>query len=178
MAEITSADRRLSAHHSTQLHKIPGGKSGTSPSDLFVQLKAKWQQRPETPVLISRIHTSSSHHAPHQCSDSAEEWVRPGSNHPLQHRTAAPATPVDASSPTTQTPPKGWADLPDRSTASPERCIRSDSRDSRLPRQLGDGDGPLWRGPLVRGPSERTQQSNLGASSPGRLPTALEQRRA
>ena len=24
-------------------------------------------------ALISRIHTSSSHHAPHQCSDSAEE---------------------------------------------------------------------------------------------------------
>ena len=70
--------------------------SGTSPSDLFQQLKAKWQQRPETPVLISRIHTSSSHHTPHRCSDSAEEWIRPESNHPLLRRTAPPATPVDA----------------------------------------------------------------------------------
>ena len=68
--------------------------SGTSPSDLFQQLKAKRQQRPETPALIRRIHTSSSHLAPHQCSDSAEEWIKPGSNQPLRHRTAPPATPV------------------------------------------------------------------------------------
>ena len=64
--------------------------SRTSPSDLFLQLGAKWQQRPETPVLISRIHTSSSHHAPHQCSDFTEEWLRPGANHPPraeQHHT-------------------------------------------------------------------------------------------
>ena len=57
--------------------------SGTSPSsDLLPELKGKWQQRPETPALIRRIHTSSSHHTPHQCSDSAEKWIRPGSNHP------------------------------------------------------------------------------------------------
>ena len=55
---------------------------------------ARWQQRPETPTLISRIHTSSSHHAPRQCSDSAEEWIRPGSNHPPRRKTAPPATPV------------------------------------------------------------------------------------
>ena len=73
--------------------------SGTSPSDLFLQLIAKWQQRPETPALIRRIHTSSSHHAPHQCSDSAEEWIKPRSNHPLRRRTAPPATPVAANSP-------------------------------------------------------------------------------
>ena len=48
----------------------PRDNSGTSPSDLFLQIRAKWQQRPETPVLVSRIHTSSSHHARHQCSDS------------------------------------------------------------------------------------------------------------
>ena len=35
------------------------------------------KQRPETPVLISRIHTSSSHHAPLQCSDSAQTGSPP-----------------------------------------------------------------------------------------------------
>ena len=69
--------------------------SGTSPSGLFLQLRAKWQQRPETPALISRIHTSSSHHTPHQCSDSAEEWIRPASNHPLPRRTAPMVHPSD-----------------------------------------------------------------------------------
>ena len=39
------------------------------------QLRAKWQQRPETPALISRTHTNSSHHTRHQCSDSALEWI-------------------------------------------------------------------------------------------------------
>ena len=48
----------------------------------------KRQQRPETPALIRRIHTSSSHHTPHRCSDSAEEWIKPASNHPLRPRTA------------------------------------------------------------------------------------------
>ena len=62
--------------------------SETSPSHLFQQLGANWQQRPETPALIRRIHTSSSHHTPHQCSDSAEEWIRPEANHPLRPRTA------------------------------------------------------------------------------------------
>ena len=38
--------------------------------------------------------------------------------------------------------------------------------------------GPLWKWNKVRGSSERTQQPNLGASGPGRLPTPLEQRRA
>ena len=38
--------------------------------------------------------------------------------------------------------------------------------------------GPLWKMNKVRGSSERTQQPNLGASGPGRLPTPLEQRRA
>ena len=37
---------------------------------------------------------------------------------------------------------------------------------------------PLWKWNKVRGSSERTQQPNLGASGPGRLPTPLEQRRA
>ena len=77
----------------------PRDKSGTSPSHLLQQLRPKWQQRPETPVLISRIHTSSSHYGPHQCSDSAEEWIRPASNHPLRRRTAPPATPVAANPP-------------------------------------------------------------------------------
>ena len=45
--------------------------------DLFLQLRIKWQQRAETPTLINRIHTSSSHHTVHQCSNSAEEWIRP-----------------------------------------------------------------------------------------------------
>ena len=51
--------------------------SGTSPSNLLLRLRAKRQQRPETPVLISRIHTSSSHHAPLQCSDSAQTGSPP-----------------------------------------------------------------------------------------------------
>ena len=76
--------------------------SGTSPSNPFQKQRTKWQQRPETPALICRIHTSSSHLAPHQCSDSAEEWIRPASNHPLRRRTAPPATPVPANSPATQ----------------------------------------------------------------------------
>ena len=54
------------ALHSTQLHKI----SGTSPSNPLQRLGLKRQQRPETPALISRIHTSSSHHALCQQSDS------------------------------------------------------------------------------------------------------------
>ena len=41
-----------------------------------------------------RIHTSFSHHAPHQCSDSAEESIRPGSNHQPRHRTAPLVTQV------------------------------------------------------------------------------------
>ena len=61
--------------------------SGTSTSDLLPRLIAKWQQRPETPALIRRIHTSSSHLAPHQFGDSAKERIRPGSNHPLRLRT-------------------------------------------------------------------------------------------
>ena len=46
--------------------------SGTSTSDWFLQLKSEWQQWPETPALISRIRTSSSHHTPHRYSDSVE----------------------------------------------------------------------------------------------------------
>ena len=38
--------------------------------------------------------------------------------------------------------------------------------------------GSVWKCHKVRGSSERTQQPNLGASGPGRLPTPLEQRRA
>ena len=48
--------------------------SGTSPSGLFLQQEARWQQRPPRPALVSRIHTSFSHHAPHQCCDPGEEW--------------------------------------------------------------------------------------------------------
>ena len=51
----------------------------------IASLTTEWQQRPETPALISRIHTSSSHHTHHQRSDSAEEWIIPGSNHPPAH---------------------------------------------------------------------------------------------
>ena len=87
-SEITSLDRRLSCTSFSPIAQKLRDKSGTSTSDLFLQLGTKWQQRPETPVLISRIHTSSSHHTPHQCSDSAEEWIRPASNHPLRPRTA------------------------------------------------------------------------------------------
>ena len=108
------------------------------PSNPLQSQGLKRQQRPETPALICRINTSSSHHTPNQCSDSAEEWIRPGSNHPLRRGTAPPARPVAASSPATQTPPKGWADLPDRSIASPEQSISSDSRDSLFPHQKGE----------------------------------------
>ena len=64
-----------------------GNNAGTSLSDLFPQLGANWQQLPPGPALICRIHTSYSHHAPHQCSDSAEEWIRPGAKHPPHPRT-------------------------------------------------------------------------------------------
>ena len=64
--------------------------SGTSPSNLLLRLRAKRQQRPETPALIRRIHTSSSHHTPHQCSDSAEEWIRTESNHTPRRRRGPP----------------------------------------------------------------------------------------
>ena len=106
-AEITSVDRRLSCTPSGPVAQNSRDNSGTSPSDLFLRLIAERQQQPETPALIRRIHTRFSHHAPHRCSDSAEEWIRPGSNHPLRRRTAPPAGPVAASSPATQTPPKG-----------------------------------------------------------------------
>ena len=91
-AEITSVDRRLSCTPSGPVAQNSRDNSGTRPLDQFRQLGAKWQQRPPGPALISRIHTSSGHHAPHQCSDSAEEWIRPGSNHPprgIQHRRQA-----------------------------------------------------------------------------------------
>ena len=83
----------------------PGDNSGTSPSDPFLRMRAKWQQRPETPVLISRIHNRSSHHTHHQCSDSAEESIRTGSIHQPPHKKAPHARPVGASPPTTKTPP-------------------------------------------------------------------------
>ena len=57
--------------------------SGTSPSNRLHQLGLERQQRADTLTLIRRIHTRSSHHAPHQCSDSAEEWIMPMANsHP------------------------------------------------------------------------------------------------
>ena len=87
-SEITSLDRRLSCTSFSPIAQKLRDKSGTSTSDLFLQLETKWQQRPETPALIRRIHTSSSHHTPDQCSDSAEESIRPGSKHPLRPRTA------------------------------------------------------------------------------------------
>ena len=93
-SEITSLDRSLRCTSFSPIAQKLRDKSGTSTSDLFLQLETKWQQRPETPALIRRIHTSSSHHTPHQCSDSAEEWIRPASNHPLRRRTAPPATQV------------------------------------------------------------------------------------
>ena len=95
----------LSCPSSRPVAQKMGDNSGTSPSDLFQQLRAKRQQRPETPVLICRIHTSSSHHAPHQCSDSAEEWIRPGGKHQPRRKTAPPATSVAVNLPTVPTTP-------------------------------------------------------------------------
>ena len=118
--------------------------SGTSPSDVLPQLIAKWQQRPETPALISRHHTSSSHDATHQCSDSAEEWIRPGSNHPLRRRTAPPATPVDDRSPLAQAAPKQtffWEKTPsqtiDLNVAS---TIQLETSREHVPFQLKERD--------------------------------------
>ena len=34
--------------------------AGNSPSDLFLEQWAKWQQRPETPTLVLRIHQLKS----------------------------------------------------------------------------------------------------------------------
>ena len=99
-------DRHRHVIHTLKLLQAPD----LSRNQLFklrgtAAVRIQRQQRPPTPALIGRIHTSSSHHAPHQCSDSAEEWIRPGSNHPPRRRTAPPATPVAASSPTAQVPP-------------------------------------------------------------------------
>ena len=104
----------------------PRDKSGTNPSDLFLQLISSWQQRPETPALIRRIHTSSSHHTPHQCSDSAEEWIKPGSNHPLRSRTAQAATPVAAISPRIHS-----------GIATPRGCIPRTRQSPTSPKQWG-----------------------------------------
>ena len=79
---LTSSQLHTSQPNCTKFQRELSDK----PSNRFQQLRARWQQRPETPALISRIHTSSSHHAPHQCSDSAEEWIRPGSNHPPRRK--------------------------------------------------------------------------------------------
>ena len=88
--------------------------SGISHSDRFQQLSAKRQQRPETPALISRIHTSSSHHTPHQSSDSAEEWIRPGSDLP----TPAQDIPVDVAAGMAQV-----AEVIDRDAAAIDRGL-------------------------------------------------------
>ena len=82
----------LTCTHSCPVAQKTRDNSWTSPSDHSIQQGSEWQQRPLGPVLISGIHTSSSHHAPHQCSDSAEKWIRPGSTHPLWRRTAPLAT--------------------------------------------------------------------------------------
>ena len=70
-------DRRINCTSFSPIAQKLRDKSGTSTSDLFLQLETKWQQRPETPALIRRIHTSSSHHAPLQCSDSAQTGSPP-----------------------------------------------------------------------------------------------------
>ena len=75
----------LSCPSSRPVAQTMGDNAGTSPSDLFPQLGANWQQRPPGPALIRTILTSSSHPAPHQCSDSAEEWIRPGGKHQPRH---------------------------------------------------------------------------------------------
>ena len=80
----------LSCPSSRPVAQKMGDNIGTSPSDLFQQLVANWQQRPEPPALIRRIHTNSSHPAPHQCSDSAEEWIRPVGKHQPRRKTAPP----------------------------------------------------------------------------------------
>ena len=67
---------------------------GTSRSNRFQLLIFERQQRPPGPVLISGIHSSSSHQAPHLCSDSAAEWIWPEADHLSQRKTAPPATPV------------------------------------------------------------------------------------
>ena len=66
----------------------PYGRRRTLFSELISGQLWSLEQLQETPVLISWIHTSSSHHTPDQCSDSAEESIRPGSKHPLRPRTA------------------------------------------------------------------------------------------
>ena len=88
---MPSWDRGIDRSHSLDIcpqnHLIApnsGDNSGTSPSDLFLQLRAKWQQRPETPALIRRIHTSSSHHTLSQRSDS----VLPATTTPITNKEA------------------------------------------------------------------------------------------
>ena len=61
--------------------------------DLFLQLRAKWQQRRESSTLISRIDTSSNHPTAHQCSDSAKKWIKPFIRPITSPPIAAPITP-------------------------------------------------------------------------------------
>ena len=70
--EITAIDERLSCPPSSPVAPKTSDNSGTCPLYPLQINTFKWQQRPETPALISRIHVSSSHQAFHQCSDSAQ----------------------------------------------------------------------------------------------------------
>jgi len=100
------SDQSLTRTPSSPIAQNPGKNSGTSPSDRFLQLRTNWQQRPETPALISRIHTSASHHIPDQCSDSAEESIRPRANHPpRRHELTASITPTSLLLRVTETVP-------------------------------------------------------------------------
>ena len=69
-----------------------GDTRGTNTPDPSYSKGLKKHQRPATPALIHRIHTSSSHHTPHQCSDSAEAWIKTGAIHQNRRRTAIPTT--------------------------------------------------------------------------------------
>ena len=53
------------------MHKIKGQLRAKTLIPI-TKTGSEWQQRPETPALIRRIHTSSSKHAPHQCSDAGD----------------------------------------------------------------------------------------------------------
>ena len=51
----------LSCPSSRPVAQTMGDNAGTSPSDLFPQLGANWQQRPPGPALVLRLDAARSH---------------------------------------------------------------------------------------------------------------------
>ena len=72
-AEITSVDRRLSCTSFSPIAQKMRDNTGTNPFRSVPVTGTQAAAAARNPTLIRRIHTSSSHHASHQWSDSAEK---------------------------------------------------------------------------------------------------------